>query len=323
MPQPPLTDEQMREAYAQVQKYGTPRAAARALQMPYMTFYHRYASAMSRLNLPHATRNEWVHPAHTHIEITNNRILIGGDKHTWPGQKTIIWKAFAEAAIYYKPRAIILNGDMFDGARVSRHGRTRGQAAPKLIDEIKAMQDHLKDLPSATHRHYVVGNHDIRLDNYLANQAPEMEDMAFSMQDYFPDWSFSWAVTVNDGVTGGHTEIRHRFRGGIHARWNNTLNSGVHMVTSHTHQLGITPFDDRNGRRYGVECGMLTLPELPQFEYGEGAPARHCPGFALLSFDKHGRLLPPQIAEYLYGEVHLNGMVWGHGKPRISLASAA
>jgi hypothetical protein len=146
-----------------------------------------------------------------------------------------------------------------------------------------------------------MGNHDQRVDNYLANSAPELEDYAGKLSDRFPEWNFCYATVIN-GV-----EVRHRFRGGIHTAWNNALHSGISMVTSHTHQLQITAVRNRLGSHYGIECGMLNDPYGPQFEYAEGAPTRACGGFVLLSFDEDFNLLPPELAEMIRGRPTFRG----------------
>ena len=138
-------------------------------------------------------------------------------------------------------------------------------------------------------------NHDIRVNNYLANQANELEDYVGRLEDRFPDWTFCYATMINE------VEIRHRFRGGIHTAWNNALHSGVTMVTGHTHQLQMTAVRNRHGSHWGVEGGMLADPASKQFEYAEGAPSRAQEGFVVLSFDEDGHVMPPEFCEMVRG----------------------
>ena len=80
----------------------------------------------------------WTYPQCHEIELDNCQILIGSDAHIWPHNETIMMKAFAIASKQFKPQVIVLNGDILDGARVSRHGSLLGQNAPKLTKEIEA-----------------------------------------------------------------------------------------------------------------------------------------------------------------------------------------
>jgi hypothetical protein len=228
-------------------------------------------------------------------------VIIGGDAHFWPGEAPIMWKAFCAVAKKIKPDCIVLNGDILDGARVSRHSKFFGSNAPSISDEIETAHKFLKMLPRAAHKIWTMGNHEMRFDNYVATHAHEYEEFAGSIKNKFPDWTFCWATNINN------VEIRHRFRGGIHTGWNNALHSGINMVTNHTHQLQITAVRNRNGSHYGVEAGMLGDPYSPAFEYTEGAPSRTCAGFVVLNFDEEGNLMPPELAEMIRGRPTFRG----------------
>ncbi len=73
-----------------------------------------------------------------------------------------------------------------------------------------------------------------------------------------------WRVIVN-----GNVHIKHRFKGGIHAARNNTLNAGESIVTGHLHRLQATPLTDYTGLRWGIETGTLAEPCGDQFTFAE------------------------------------------------------
>ena len=229
------------------------------------------------------------------------KVLVGGDAHLWPGEPPLMWKAFAKVAKKIRPDAIVLNGDILDGARVSRHGRYLGSQAPTVGEELEMVKRCIKMLPTVSEQIWTMGNHDIRFDNYLANNAGELDEYVGSLADRFPQWHFAWATVINE------VEIRHRFRGGIHTAWNNALHSGINIVTNHTHQLQITAVRNRRGSHYGVETGMLGDPNSPAFEYTEGVVSRAMPGFVLLSFDEDGNMMPPELAEMIRGRPVFRG----------------
>ena len=238
--------------------------------------------------------HHWTYPQSHEIELDNCQILIGSDAHIWPYGETIMMKAFAKVSKDIKPQIIVLNGDILDGARVSRHGSLLGQNAPKITKEIEASQAWIETLYRAKHRIWTMGNHDQRVDNYLANNAPELDDYAGRLSDRFSDWTFCWSVRVNS------VEIRHRFRSGIHAGWNSALHSGISTVTGHTHQLQVTAVRNRNGSHWGIEDGMLGDPMHKAFEYAEGAPSRAQPGFVVITF-RDGVMMPPETCELIEG----------------------
>lgn len=307
-----VTPEQAAEAYAQ---YGSKKAAAQSLGIPETTFYRRLSGISSATEVkPQA---QWTYPAHIHKELKSCSVLVGGDSHFWPGQASFIYDAFVDVAKYIKPKAIVLNGDLIDGTRVSRHPRLRNQTTPRVKDELDEAKRQLGRLPMVHHRIITLGNHDQRLDNYLANQGPEIDDCAMQLSDWFPGWELGYAAMINEGLP--HVipcEIRHYYRTGIHARWNNAVYSGIHIVTNHTHGLGVTPYNNRTGRIYGVETGMLNWNDAAQFEYHQGMQSRAHAGFAVLTFDENGNMLPPELAEWIHGKLIFRGMSWGFGKPR-------
>jgi len=313
MPVPVLSEALAIETYNAVKKYMSLRGAANRLGIPESTLKERYYNGLKRGLFEPIERLEWTYPTQVDVEVKRGSVLIGSDAHTWPGQKPFIYEVFLEVAATLKPKVIILNGDMFDGTRISRFGHLRGQNAPKVSEELETSKAQVDRIPGTPKKIMTIGNHcTMRVDQYFANAASEADDICPKAEDWFPDWRMCYAAMIN-----GHVEVRHRFRSGIHARHNNTVNSGISMVTGHTHQLGVTPFDDRNGRRYGIECGMLNDPMAPQFEYTEGQPTRWCAGFAVLTFDEEGRLLPPELCEMTNGRAWFRGASWGVGKPKI------
>lgn len=238
--------------------------------------------------------HEWTYPQSHEIELDDCQILIGSDAHIWPDNETLMMKAFAVISKQIKPQIIVLNGDIIDGARVSRHGSLLGQNAPKITKEIESAQTWMDTLYKSKHRIWTMGNHDQRVDNYLANNAPELDDYAGRLSDRFSDWTFCWSVRINS------VEIRHRFRSGIHAGWNSALHSGISTVTGHTHQLQVTAVRNRNGSHWGIEDGMLGDPMHKAFEYAEGAVSRAQPGFVLITF-REGIMMPPETCELIDG----------------------
>jgi hypothetical protein len=212
------------------------------------------------------------HPAKKDLGILNGTIVAFSDAHFWPGIRTTAYCGLLWAIEQLKPQAVINNGDAFDGASISRFPRIGWDSDARIIEELKACEAALGEIEETAKkaRHNVrlvwcLGNHDARFENRLAANAPQYEHVkGFSLKDHFPAWQPCWAVWNTQG-----TVIKHRFKGGVHATHNNTVNSGVNIVTGHLHSLKVTPFDDYHGTRYGVDTGTLADPgaavrELPR-----------------------------------------------------------
>lgn len=245
------------------------------------------------------------------LELQDGVILVGSDAHYWPGIVTVAHQAFCALAKKLKPQVVVLNGDVLDGARISRHPRIMWEKRPELKDEIAAVQDRCAEIERAAGSAQLlrcIGNHDARLEQYLAANAPDLEEMTGStLLDYLPRWRAGWAIHVNGG-TEGWTVIRHRpVGGGIHAAYNSTLRSGVNYVHGHLHKLQITPWGDYRGRRFGVDTGTLAEPQGPQFSYTEAGPLNWASGFVVLTFQS-GRMLEPELC------VVDRGVAWFRGQ---------
>ena len=230
------------------------------------------------------------------LGILDGQIIVFSDAHYWPGLRTVAHKALVKFVRELQPRAVICNGDAFDGAQISRFQRIGWDNTPTVIEELKAVKERLGEVQEVAGRAKLVwplGNHDARFENRLAQNAPQFEGVTgFHLKDHFPDWTPCWACWVND-----ETVVKHRFKGGIHATRNNTLNAGVNIVTGHLHQGKFTPLADYRGNRYGVDCGTLAEPYGPQFEnYTEQGPLDWRSGFVVLNF-KDGRMLMPQFVQ--------------------------
>jgi hypothetical protein len=245
-----------------------------------------------------------------HDTIADGVVLVASDCHYWPGIVTEAHQAFVRLAKSLKPVMVVLNGDILDGARISRHPRIMWEQQPQLKDEIHAVQDRCGEIERAAGKAKLIrtiGNHDARFENYLSGRVAEVEGMPGStLLDYLPKWRAGWALHLN-ARTDGWVCIRHRpVNGGVHAAYNSTLKAGVSYVHGHLHQLKVTPWADYRGRRYGVDTGTMADVGGPQFTYVEAGPLNWASGFAVLTF-REGRLLPPELVVVDDGKAWFRG----------------
>jgi hypothetical protein len=189
-----------------------------------------------------------------------------------------------------------MNGDVFDGASISRYPVSGWGSTPTVKQELEACQERLGEIEEAAKGaslNWTWGNHDMRFNARLAAQVGDtwrgVEGM--NLTDHFPRWKFSTSIMVNDT-----TMIKHRYHNGIHAVYNNTMKAGISVVTGHLHSLKVTPWSDYRGDRYGVDTGTLCDVDGNQFEYSEDNPKNHRSGFAVLTF-VDGKMLPPELCQ--------------------------
>lgn len=255
------------------------------------------------------TRAEVSYPSRLPFQLLDGVLIAGSDAHYWPDEISTAHRGLVHLTRELQPKLVCLNGDGFDGARISRHPPIGWSQKPTVRQEIDAVEERTDEIRSAAGKSakliWTLGNHDLRFENRLADRAPEYEDVrGFSLKEQFPHWQFVVSLWVNNAVV-----IKHRFKGGIHATHNNALWAGMTMITGHLHSLKVTPLTDYTGTRWGVDTGTLTKPSDeteggPQVDYNEDNPQNHRSGFVVLTFHK-GKLLWPEIARAV-GDSHID-----------------
>ena len=257
------------------------------------------------LQAPSRDYSRMENTARLHIEVLDGVVLVGGDGHYWPGKASTAHRAFVKFAKDLKPKAILYNGDAFDGAAISRHPTIGWESQPSVIEEIEASQLRLGEIEQASPRGckliWPAGNHDLRYETILATKVPEFRKVSgFHLKDSFPAWKTAWSCWIN-----GKVVVKHRINGGAHATYNNVKKAGMSVVTNHLHALKVTPVSDYRDRPlFGVDCGTLADPNGPQFvHYSEDNPKDHRSGFAVLTF-RRGELLWPELV-HVFDEKHV------------------
>lgn len=245
------------------------------------------------------TKNPINFPGRLPLEIRNGTALIGSDFHIWPGEPSTCLRAFKKFVADIKPNAVILNGDVMDFPRISRHPQN-WESAPDPQEEIEAAQDHLNDIVQAckrgAHKVWTLGNHDARFELMIASSAPQYRGVrGVHLSDHFSVWQKAMSCFINEGIEGGATMVKHRWKGGMNATRANTLNAGVSMVTGHLHSQNVRPLSDyRRHDRYGVDTGCVADKEHRAFSYTEDSALDWRSGFALLTY-RDGILMPPEL----------------------------
>lgn len=242
------------------------------------------------------------HKARVNLNINDDNLPLASDPHVWPGDRTTVQRAYIEFVKRLKPKHIILMGDVFDGARLSRHPRIGFmESRPTVWKELEAVTEFLTEIENAAPKGAVLiwclGNHDARYEAYLAANAPEMEGVSgMHLKDRFPKWLPCWSVHINEN-TPNHTVIKHRWHNGIHAHYNNVLKGGVNIVTAHLHKLDCRKYTDYRGNRYGVDAGFMADVGDPQFtNYLEDGCVDWASGFPVITF-KNGKMMRPEFVQ--------------------------
>jgi hypothetical protein len=228
------------------------------------------------------------------VELENGVVLVASDMHYWPGEASVGHRAFVKFCKELRPNIVVLNGDVLDGCAISRHPPIGWNRIPSVKEELEVCQVRLGEIDKAASKaakFWPLGNHDARFETRLAQVAPEFKDVhGISLSDHFPEWKGCWSLHINS-----NTVVKHRYKGGLHAPYNNTVSAGMSIITGHLHSQKVTPHTDYNGTRYGVDTGCLADPYADAFQdYLEDGPRNWRSGFCVLTFH-NGILLPPEL----------------------------
>jgi predicted phosphodiesterase len=244
-----------------------------------------------------------------YYEIKDGWVVVFSDCHYWPGIVTDAHKALIEVIKEIKPLAIVANGDILDGSKISRFARIGWERTPTVKEELDTVTERLEEIRKAAKGaklFWPLGNHDARYETRLANAVPEYEKVTgFHLKDHFTHWGPCWSLWINNDLI-----IKHKASGGIHAEYNSAMKSGMSICLGHTHRLRISHFTNAQRTLYGINSGTLSDVEADSFvDYTEDSPIKDWrSGFAVLRFIK-GRMIPLLVEKIAPGELTFRGEI--------------
>lgn len=265
----------------------------------------RNVEASLGIVLPRGRPEVWQSQAHRVrmvVNVDNATMLCGSDLHAWPEIYGVAMAAFVDFNRRFKPDIVLLNGDGFDGAQISKHSRLGWDKRPSPQEEIEALSEYLDQLRKANpNARYIRtrGNHDTRLETYLSSNAPLVEGMkGTTLADHIPGWEECISVHFNPDVNGLNPELIAKHRGkynGIHATFNELRAIGTNFVHGHLHAQKNTHWENARGSITGTDLGMLAPVRGPQFDYHEDNTPNWRSGFGWFTFSDT-RLEIPELA---------------------------
>jgi predicted phosphodiesterase len=234
------------------------------------------------------------HSVRRGMELDKGRVIIFSDAH-FTDYTTTGFKALIKFIEHFKPKAIICNGDAFDGAVLSRFPSINYDRKPSVLDELNYCKTHLDAIeavrPAGCRLIWTMGNHDMRYESFLVSRVPEFSGVDnFSLKDHFPNWETCWSFWIND-----NTVVKHRHKGGRYAGYNNVQASFCNIFTGHTHVLTLSPISTFDQKTYwGVQTGTLADVNSDAFVYCEDNAKDWRQGFIMASWEE-GKLLMPEM----------------------------
>lgn len=244
------------------------------------------------------------------LEIKNGLLIGFSDSHLVPHQKSTAHRALLKITHELQPQAVVDMGDLLDFAAISRHHRIGWDRQFSVKEEVTWAKDCLDEIeesaPKRCRTRRTRGNHDQRYAGHISNNLASYEGLkGFTLEDQLPNWPVSWAIKVN----GEELFISHRWNGGLHGPFNNTLWAGVSHATGHQHKQQIYPLTDLRGDRWGIDVGCLAPIYSPHFRFMEGRPRNYRSGFCVFRFVNYKLRVPllVRVIDEKSGLVEYNG----------------
>lgn len=251
-----------------------------------------FAPPSEHVNLPRSVSRPANDAPETGAHNKTQRVIVCPDAHH-PFVDQRAWECFLGATEAARPDTLVIIGDFADCYSVSSH--TKDPARKVGFDaELKATEAALKQIydlriPRVV---YCEGNHEFRLQRYLADRAPELYGLT-SIRDLLQiDRMRGWEwVPYRSFIRIGKVAYAHDVgRAGVNATRSSLIDFGDNLVFGHTHRLAV-------GYQGTVDEGMHVcmnvgwLGDYKQIDYRAQFMARRDwqHGLGKVDYDADGR----------------------------------
>lgn len=225
-----------------------PLTAGRAEVKPDFTSVLDTASILAQ---PVADRSH-VAPMAPRFGKPGERWLFIPDTHV-PYHNKAAWRLALAVARALRPDGVCILGDFLDCYAVSFHEKSPSRVS-RLADEIAATDECLAELEAATpnaRRVFVEGNHENRVNRYIASQARALHGMpGLTIREALRLDERGWAwVPYHEHCTIGDTAVTHDGgRAGVYAVRQTMMAMGQSLIIGHVHRVASQHESTLDGR---------------------------------------------------------------------------
>jgi hypothetical protein len=197
------------------------------------------------------------------------RLLVIPDLHA-PYHDRQAWRVVLEAGRELRPTRIIVLGDFADAWCVSDHDKSP-RRANDLEVELEVVRECRADLDAlgASTKHFIEGNHEVRLARYIATRAPALHRM-LSIQEELGLAANGWTWTgYRDWLPVGDAFFTHDpDASGMNAHRVARNAFEATAVIGHTHRLSQEYSGNVRGETHaGISLGWLGSFELADYRH--------------------------------------------------------
>lgn len=217
-------------------------------------------------------------------------VLLADCHHPYHDPAT--WNIVLQAGRDLQPDGLVVMGDWLDFDSITSHEKSH--TGTNLFDEIAAADGALDEIDeaysSAWFRKFLRGNHEWRLDRYVAGPRcpPELRKMIPSLDAALHlkqrGYEYITDKPVNLGTDHlfihGHFYSKHHASRHLDALWENTVYGHTHMPQQFTHSTPLVA----PTRRVAVATGLPTIRDLSREWHEEKRVHTWVNGFGVMEF---------------------------------------
>lgn len=196
-----------------------------------------------------------------------HRVLVFSDNQI-PYHHRRLFELLVEFIKDFVPHAIIINGDFIDCYALSKYRRHPTlQQGKSFKEEVAVAKECLiKIRRAAPHAEilYTFGNHELRLEKYLAENAEELIDL-FTLEDALGCKQLGIKVYKND-LKENYVDYKNKVLVGHFDKFSSipgntarglVIKKGRSIVQGHTHHSAVVSWRLHDGEVFGIESGCL------------------------------------------------------------------
>lgn len=188
-------------------------------------------------------------------------VVVGGDAH-FPFEDKRTVDIFLKVIQDLQPKIVILLGDIPDFYEISSYSKNPLRLT-NLQMEIDSAARFLDDVRSACGKadiHYTAGNHESRLQRYIANRSPELASLRSLRIEQLLNIEKNNIKYTEANFKIGNLHYIHGRRVSKHSAYSAKANMddmGVSLISGHVHRMGIHYRTTWAGQFMAIENGTL------------------------------------------------------------------
>lgn len=239
------------------------------------------------------------------------RILVVPDTHR-PFHSEVAWNAMLKAARGWKPNIIICLGDFADFYSVSSHSKDPNRVS-QLDVELEDVNRGLDELDAlgATSKFFIQGNHEQRMERYLADRAPALFN-SIKVERLFRLRERGWSYTpYRSGLRLGKAYFTHDLgQAGAFAHQRARTRYGGNIVIGHTHFAGL---EYQGNVRGDVHVGIASgwLGDSSKIDYTTQVNANEWVNAFTIAYMEPNGFMHFQLIPILRGRCMVEGKIYG------------